>query len=145
MSIQPLSEAIDVIKQEEKQKVNILNRSKQLDEQRDLLRKVVHKNANPDPTVVVLICLIIIMTVWLIYVMFMKPNMSGVWYDNNDRKWVLDHDKWSTGLMVYIENIGAHHCKVSGNMVTCNGILGVWDNKNKVVFMNGTVIDRVRV
>lgn len=91
-----------------------------------------------------LVVLLVIGTAYLGYLLFMKPNMTGVWLDSNGRRWYLRHSRLNSKLSVRIDGDGLGYCSVSDNMVKIGTLIGVWNYNDQVVFLNGEVIERVR-
>jgi len=132
---------------EEKQKENLINMEKtKLNKDAKILEQIVYKNANPHPIVITISIVIIIFSIWLIYIIFMKPNASGQWMDQNHYIWEIDHDKFTNGAIItihYKNRKKVIHCHILDNLIKCGNQTGIWDYKNMITFINGPKLLRI--
>ena len=103
-----------------------------------LLQTTVYDNSNPHPAKVAMIFALILMAIWLIYLLFVKPNMSGVWIDTNGNKWIIEqsvHGDTRVKVIMKGKTIKGK-ARITGNIFKFKGTVGVWNYNDVVVFMN---------
>lgn len=126
---------------EQKQKI-YENDRKRLERAEYYLKKYVHENANPSPVFVLGIFILVLVILWVLYLMFIKPNASGIWYDDENNMWEINHC-YFRGLTVRLngENV---KCQISDNLFKCGSLLGIWNYSDIIVFINGGSLTRVK-
>ncbi len=122
---------------------NLLDASNRAEQERALLQKTVYDMANPSPVMVSIIIIIILLAMYLIYVIFLKPCMSGEWMDHAGNTWDITHNRFTGNFRVKING----ECKGSGkaldNYVRYGDLIGVWNYGNIIVFTEGWHLQRV--
>jgi len=111
--------------------------------EREMLQKHVYENANPSPIFVVAVITAIIVCMYVVYVMFVKPCMSGLWMDVAGNEWVIKHNRFTSEFTVAING----ECKGTGqtydNYVKYGDVVGVWDYANLIATTEGWHLQRV--
>ncbi len=74
---------------------------------------LVRRSENPNPVTLVLIIVAIVLVMWAVYIGFIKKSPAGVWYDAEDNKHTIMHDKWRGVILVDNQYSGA----VNGHLV----------------------------
>ena len=139
-------DAIDYVKrsdQEERiRQIAVAEKANKLEEERKLLQKYVYDSANPSPIVIAVIVLAAFAIIYVIYLIFVKPCMSGEWVDIKGNVWLIKH-KILTGNVVAECAEGIHRGKVSDNFVEIGNLAGVWNYGNTIIFIDGPTLERV--
>jgi len=129
----------DQARQEDIKKA-LFNEEQQTILRAERLQKYIYDNANPSPVLVICIVIGVIFLIWLLYILFLKPSLTGEWYDEKDRKYILCHSKITGDLSVNGSTKGV--C-VNGNFVKIGDQIGVWNYGNIIMFVNGGGLIRV--
>jgi len=139
-----------VAKAEELDKQDVMRRAMQVkaasdaaEQERRMLHKEVHDNANPDPIVVGFCAALVVLAVWILYRMYLKPNASGEWRDSLGEEWQIKHGAFSSDVDVCINGKKAGHMKIIDNYVRYGDLVGVWNYKDTIIFTEGVVLNRV--
>ena len=107
-------------------------------EKAKLLQTVVYDNSNPHPAKVAVMFALVLALIWLIYIMFVKPNMSGVWLDTKGNKWIIEQNMCQVKVKMILDGKTVKGtAKITGNIFKFKGIIGVWNYNDVVVFING--------
>jgi hypothetical protein len=107
-----------------------------------ILRGVVNENANPSPVLVAAVFAGIMIAVWIIYAMLIKPDASGEWVDDRNDHWELKHGIF--GSLCATHNYRTVPCTMSDNMFKCGNILGIWNYADVIILVGGGNMTRVR-
>ena len=108
-------------------------------EKAKLLQSVVEDNANPHPAKVAIIFALILATIWLLYIIFVKPNMSGIWIDTQGNKWVVHQTLGDMKVKVITnDRVIKGHGKLTDNIFKFKGYTGVWNYDDVVVFLGSS-------
>lgn len=118
--------------------------SANMDMKADYLNRIVHKNANPNPGVIVGSVLVVIGVLYLIYIFGFKPNASGEWYDDQNTQWILEHDAWSDQVSLLVNGKRVGRGIISDNMFKFQSKIGIWNYNDVILFVGGGNITRVR-
>jgi hypothetical protein len=109
-----------------------------------LVRKTIHRNDHPHPVVLITIIVIVIILIYIIYIIGVKKNITGDWYDGTATS--LQHDVWTD--IIYIDGYPVGN--VSGNAVFIENIdpreppfMGVL-YKKKIYWSNGAIWTHVQ-
>ena len=139
----------DVVKTVEKnneaeriKQIALAEKSNKLDEERELLQKYVYSSANPSPVVIAIIVLSAFLVIYVIYLVFVKPCLSGEWSDIRGNVWIINHNILTGNLCVRTD-AGELDGKVSDNFVEVGELTGVWNYGNTVIFVDGPTIERI--
>ncbi len=122
---------------------NLIDASIRAEKERALLQKKVYDLANPSPIFVASVVIAVLLAMYLIYVIFLKPCMSGEWLDHAGNTWDITHNRFTGNFRVRING----ECKGSGkaldNYVRYGDLIGVWNYGNVIVFTEGWHLQRV--
>jgi hypothetical protein len=113
-----------------------------INESTNLLQRTINDNANPSPVYVSLAVACVLISMWLIYILFLKPNASGEWRDDKGNQWILDHGRFG-GIMITVNKKNTYHCEIVDNMFKCGGVIGIWNYRDIILFVGGGNLTRV--
>ena len=110
------------------------------------LTEVVHDNANPHPAYVALIFALVLGVIWLLYIIFIKPNISGVWMDTSGNKWIVEQSFSDVDVKVVTNNrVIRGKAKLTDNIFKFKKYVGVWNYDDVVIFLGGGGMERVKL
>jgi hypothetical protein len=69
------------------------------DANEEIVRRVVNKTDNPHPIILMCVIITILIVLYYIYIILIKDNFSGEWYDGNSLVNVA-HNKWNDTILV---------------------------------------------
>jgi len=113
------------------------------EKERALLQKHIYNNANPDPHIIVAIVIAVLLALYVIYALFIKPCMSGEWADPSGNKWQIDHNNFTGNISVKINGKCAGTGSVQDNYVKYGELVGVWNYGKKIMFTKGWDLSKV--
>lgn len=128
-------------KQEYEQKIKDM--SIEMDKNAACLARIIQKNANPNPSVVVGSVIVVVGILYLIYIFGFKPNASGEWYDDQNTQWIIEHDVWSDQTSLVVNRKRAGRGVITDNMFKFNNIIGVWNYHDVILLVGGGSLTRV--
>jgi hypothetical protein len=109
------------------------------------LQAIVNDNANPHPAHVALIFALVLAVIWLIYIIFVKPNISGVWIDTKGNKWIIDHSFSSVDVKLITNGKTIKgKAKITDNIFKFKEYTGIWNYNDIVIFIGGGGMERVK-
>lgn len=123
---------------------NLLKRAQEVERERELLQKTVYKNANPSPIIVASIVIAIIFALYILYILFVKTCASGEWRDHMGNEWYISHNRFTNNFTVTINKKRAGSGYIRDNYVKFGDLVGVWDYQDKIIFMEGWHIERIK-
>lgn len=138
-----MTSAEDAMNEIERSEASINRRRDALNTKAETLQTVIYENANPSPWFIAMAIIGLLLGIWIIYVILLKPNMSGEWYDHNGQQWIIEHGLFNDLLCVRIAAGPKITCQLSGNTFKCVDKLGVWNYGNVVLFLRGGYLTRV--
>lgn len=109
-----------------------------LEEQRERLQRTVQLSANPSPVLLAGIFVGVLLVMWVVHVMFIKPSMSGMWYEAQ-RAVHVDHNRLTGVLRVVYDGQLLPDGLVVDNLVNVGGRIGVWDYRATVYMLDGGI------
>lgn len=109
------------------------------EQEQQLLQKYVTKSAHPSPLVVLICAGILIAVVWLVYMYYIKPNISGYWISNDSNIYCIKHDPIQSSA-----TINGHKMTIIDNYLKYQDVIGVWDYSNQIRWLNGQTFNRLR-
>jgi hypothetical protein len=112
-----------------------------LEQADSLVRRIVYDNSNPNPVLIAGIFAGMMIVVWLIYVMMIKPNASGEWHDDKGNRWDLDHCRMG-GITALVGGESVN-CTLSDNMFKCGNMMGIWNYSDVIILVGGGNLTRV--
>ncbi len=125
-------------------KIVIAEKSDKLEEERNLLQKYVYDSANPSPVIIAAIVIVSLALIYIIYLIFIKPCLTGEWVDIHGNTWDINHNIITGCLDVYDVNQGKKiEGKVSDNFIEIANMTGVWNYGNTIIFIDGPTYERV--
>lgn len=65
---------------------------KQADTEAQLLQRHIELNSNPSPMLIIGLVIMVLFVLLILYQLYMKPNMSGIWVDRIGRKRQIYHN-----------------------------------------------------
>jgi hypothetical protein len=130
------------LKNSEKDKLTEFN-SRLQNSDKPYIKNIIYESANPSPIIILLVVIIIVISLFLIYILFLKPSISGEWYDNKGNKWLINHNVLLNKASVEINNNFNFQCTIIDNYIKCSDLVGAWDYNNTIVFMDGIILSRV--
>lgn len=140
----------DIIKSVELDKQDVVKRAMQVqeasrraEEERNQLYKYLHSNANPSPITLGISIALLLVSMYVIYCLFAKPNASGEWRDSLGGEWMITHGAFSSDAKVRINGKCGGVIKIIDNFVRYGNLVGVWDYNNEIVFTEGITLNRV--
>lgn len=112
--------------------------------ERALLQKKVYDLANPSPIFVTAVVIVILLSMYLVYVIFLKPCMSGEWMDHAGNTWDIAHNRFTGNFKVRINGECQGSGKALDNYVRYGDLVGVWNYGNVIVFTEGWQLQRLQ-
>jgi hypothetical protein len=125
------------------------------EETKALLQKHIYDNANPNPVIVALCCVMIIVGLFAFYIMFMKPCATGKWHAQDGSLWIIKHNLFNNKLSVKCitrkkTDVGKSkkvifymNGKMRDNIFNVGDTVGLWNYSDVVLFMNGGGMQRI--
>jgi hypothetical protein len=133
---------LEQVRREEKNKEQRTNDDTiKLEQAESLVRRIVYDNSNPNPVLIAGIFAGIMIVIWFIYVMMIKPNASGEWYDDKGNRWDLDH--YRMGGITALVRGKLVNCTLSDNMFKCGNMMGIWNYSDVIILVGGGNLTRV--
>src|SRR5438067_2353987 len=76
----------------------------------DLVRNIVHERENPHPMNVAMIAVCVVLTIYILYIIFIKRDVSGYWYGKlgdfpNMILYRINHNKFTDSVSVHIKDL----------------------------------------
>jgi hypothetical protein len=122
---------------------NLVQEALRAEQERALLQKKVYDLSNPSPIFMTVLVVAVVLLMYLIYVLFLKPCMSGEWMDHAGNTWQISHNRFNGNLRVRINGECRGSGKVLDNYVNYGDLIGVWNYGNVIVFTEGWHLERV--
>lgn len=113
------------------------------EEARKLLQKNIYDNSNPSPLFMAIIVLTVLFCLYFVYILFIKPSMTGEWTDISGNIWYIVHNKLTGTLEIEINGYPKGEGQIIGNLVEYGELTGIWNNANTVVFTEGWSLERI--
>ena len=143
---QVIREINDSVAQRNLENSVIQQASDRNDERAQILQKHIYDLAHPNPVIVALCIIGFLVMLWIFYLIFIKPNMSGEWYDAKGDCIVVSHNLLTNSVLVKRKtDKTAIEALVLDNLFKMNDHVGVWDYNNSIVFIDGPTLTRVRM
>mgnify|MGYP000886403568 CR=1 FL=1 len=109
---------------------------------RQLLQKHIYDNANPPPLLIVTIGLGVLLTMWILYMLYLKPDASGEWIDDMNNKFIFTHNKFTGNVKVRVNGKCGGYAKLIDNYFRYGELIGVWDYADNISCLNGMQLTR---
>lgn len=129
--------------EEKAREEKLLIESDRLDKDALYLQKYIHNNANPSPVMIAVCIVAIILVLWLIIGVGLRPNATGEWYDSSGHQWLIDHSCWSGRASAFVNNERSINIDIVDNMVKIGPKIGVWNYRDTIIFVGGGKLERV--
>lgn len=133
-----------LIKSEQERKNKELQ--EQIDENKKntkVLQNILTKSANPSPVYIITIVIGVIIALWFIHYIFIKPKLTGEWYpESGSDVWKLKHRFMSNTVDVTINEKKHGTLEVVDNLISYNGRIAIWNYGNTILFTNGMILTR---
>jgi hypothetical protein len=114
----------------------------------DTIKKIVNRVANPHPLTISLAILIVLGSMYLIYILFIKPCLDGSWIDGSGVEYSLKHDKLTGRVDMtaykFSREINKSKGEIIDNYIVLAGVPGVWDYADNIMLFNGVEMKRFR-
>jgi hypothetical protein len=143
------TEYINIAQQAQEANAELKEKNEQLgkkleetENKRQYLQSILNKSANPHPVIIVLIVVSLLVILWFIHYLFIKPDISGEWHSQHNNVWRLNKKFMSNNVSVKINERNQGSLDVIDNLVEYNGLIGVWNYNNTIVFLDGTTLTR---
>lgn len=120
----------------------ILEEAEKTKKEAELLQHYVHLSANPHPIVIALIIFGVFVGLWLLNIIFLKPSVSGEWLNTTGQIWRLSHNKF-TGDVCVKTDTSSGTGEISDNLFMYNGIIGIWNYSDVILFVDGGGMQRI--
>ena len=119
---------------EKARQIALLENAAKAEEERKLLQKTVYDSSNPSPIFVTCMVIGTLLIMYIVYVIFLKPCMSGIWIDIAGNQWYIDHSVVKNIFTVYIDD----------NYLQFGDLVGVWNYSDQIFFTDGFELNRLR-
>jgi len=113
------------------------------EQERQILQKHIYDNANPSPLLITTIGLGVILTMWIIYMLYLKPDASGEWLDDMNNQYILTHNRITGNVRVRLNGKCKGFAKLIDNYFRYGELIGVWDYSDSIMFVNGIELTRI--
>jgi hypothetical protein len=146
----PGGDVASVLERQKQEEAALLSEAARITKQAQMLQKDIYKDASPHPLFVTCIIVLILIMVWVLYVMFVKPVATGEWLDaKNDQVWFIRHNPLTDSMTIKIlSRDGKLIAKMRGYIKNAvfktHDALGIWDFNNVIVFVGGGGLQRVQ-
>jgi len=131
------------LEQEKKTAIAEANAKSMINTEVTKITKVIKKKSNPSPILFGVIAVCILIVFYVLYLLFVKECLSGIWYDERGARWHIKHNTFSDDLEIYT-NGEWHNVKMTNNIFRCNNRLAVWDYKDKIIFLSGGYLTKLK-
>lgn len=127
---------------ERSREIKLQEAAKKAEREQQILQKHIYDNANPPALLIVTIGLGIVLTMWIIYMVYLKPNASGEWRDDMNNEYVLTHNRFTGNVRVRMNGKCKGFAKLIDNYFRFGELIGVWDYADNITFINGMQLMR---
>jgi hypothetical protein len=80
---------------------------------------------------------------YVIYIIFLKPSVSGTWIDSLGNEWYLNHNTFKNIFTVSINDLPSGKGVLYDNYIRYGELIGIWDYSNTILFTNGITLERL--
>lgn len=129
--------------EERSREIKLQEASRKGERERQILQKHIYDNANPDPLLIVTIGLGVILTMWILYMLYLKPDSSGEWRDDMNNQYILTHNRFTGNVKLRFNGKCGGYAKLVDNYFRYGDLIGVWDYADTIVFVNGMELNRL--
>lgn len=107
-----------------------------LDDQVNRLQRSIILSSNPSPIMLAMIFVVVLVGLWFIHLVFIKPSMSGIWHEGPLRIYV-DHNRMTDVIHVRYGDEWLPDGFITDNLVNIGGRIGVWDYRSLIYMLDG--------
>ena len=108
-----------------------------------LLQKKVYDVANPAPLFMAGLVVAILVAMYIIYVVVLKPCLSGEWMDHSGNTWELCQNRFTGTFTVDINGEESGMGQVLDNYVSYGDLVGVWNYGSVIAFTEGWQLNKI--
>ena len=127
---------------ERSREIKLQEASVKAERERQILQKHIYDNANPSPLLIVTIGLGVLLTMWIIWMLYLKPDASGEWRDDMNNQYVLTHNRFTGNVRLRLNGKCKGFAKLVDNYFRYGELIGVWDYADSITFVNGMQLMR---
>ena len=114
-----------------------------VEQERKMLQKKIYSDANPSPIFMAGLVVAVLICMYIIYVVLLKPCVSGEWMDHDGNTWDLCQNRFTGTFTVDINDEESGMGQVIDNYVSYGDLVGVWNYGNVIAFTEGWQLNRV--
>lgn len=106
-----------------------------------IVESIIYDMSNPNPIYVVILTLSIMVLAYMLYKLYIMPNLNDVWIDSTNKTYVINHNRITGEIEVMDRHLVVLVGSVHMNAVSLQSIdksvklHGYWDLKNKITFL----------
>ncbi len=123
---------------------NLKKKAIKAEKERALLQKKIYDLSNPSPLIVAGIVVGVLFFMYIVYLIFLKPCLSGQWMDHAGNEWTISHNRLTGNFCVKINGESSGSGKSLDNYVEYGDLIGVWNYRDVVYFTEGWQLHRVK-
>jgi hypothetical protein len=79
---------------------------------------------------------------YLAYVYFVTPDMSGSWIDHQGQELTIKHKKFTGELLITVNGM-IRRGLIADNLFKFGDVMGIWNYKNVIVYVDGGGLQRI--
>lgn len=99
----------------------------------EAVRRIIQKTENPNPILIFIIVLGVILLMYYIYVVYVTIDLNGDWV-SPEKEIKVEHNKWTNSICVHIDE-GEFHARLDGR-----AIIGTRESRGKFgVYKRGQI------
>lgn len=129
---------------EKARQIALLENAAKAEAERKLLQKTVYESSNPSPIFITSMVIGTLLIMYIVYIMFLKPCMSGIWIDNAGNQWYIDHSVFKNIFTVHIDDNYGGTGYIYDNYLRFGDLVGVWNYSDQIFFTDGFELNRLR-
>lgn len=104
------------------------------------LQDKIYTNSNPNPYIITMCVISVILILWVSYRLFLRRSVSGNWYDDGGNYTSIYQNMITDNLSIFYNDSHVNG-KVSGNAIIISDMVGIWDGNDKII-INGNSLKR---
>jgi hypothetical protein len=108
------------------------------------LRAYVQDISNPSPIIMAVIFISIILILWGLHRIFVRPNASGEWFDEDGNQWIISQNRFTGKVKVRFNGRWVYGASIEDNLFRVSRIVGIWDYGNNILLVGGGRLSKVR-
>ncbi len=108
----------------------------------EMMQLLVFDQSHPHPLVIAGILVCVMLAVWILYNFFFKPNLTGIWYSNDDI-FEIKHKTFGNSFVIYDVKGNKEKGSLCDSIVLVDDMeIGVWNGKNMIKLFEGGFLKR---